>query len=329
MHPPHTQNVECRHRLNLPIYPGLLIFLRFPDFQFLKSMMKFRVIIIFSKLHYIMQHSLEFLTYAEISLFLHGKYMSCLDQLQYSMIICWTCLLSVILEHIAKFVTNGSQYFCEYCCSRWHTFKSSCHPGICINFGNYADDQVLMKAAISTYEMQGFFFFFSVYTKRSQDDNCVDVVWVRKFTLGMIYINNDNAFIISQQHHQWLLQMNTNYCRTNIAGFRLTCRLPHCRFDDDICSTAQASLAAEGWPSGKQRQANRSITLPLCPPRQIADSWILFNSGAIAARWKAKAALPLRAATLKQQAIPSGVAAKRRAASSVWNQHKCVNYSEK
>ena len=30
------------------------------------------------------------------------------------------------------------------------------------------------------------------------------------------------------------------------AGFRLTCRLPHCRFDDDICSTAQAPLAAEG-----------------------------------------------------------------------------------
>ena len=103
--------------------------------------------------------------------------------------------------------------------------------------------------------------------------------------------------------------------KTNYAGFRLTCRLPHCRFDDDISSTAQASLAAEGWLSGKQRQANRSITLPLCPPRQIADSWILFNSGAIAARWKAKAALPLRAATLKQQAMPSGVAAKRRAAS--------------
>ena len=30
------------------------------------------------------------------------------------------------------------------------------------------------------------------------------------------------------------------------AGFRLTCRLPHCRFDDDICSTAQAPRAAEG-----------------------------------------------------------------------------------
>ena len=30
------------------------------------------------------------------------------------------------------------------------------------------------------------------------------------------------------------------------AAFRLTCRLPHCRFDDDICTTAQAPLAAEG-----------------------------------------------------------------------------------
>ena len=67
------------------------------------------------------------------------------------------------------------------------------------------------------------------------------------------------------------------FCHVPNAGFSLTCRLPHCRFDDDISSTAQASLAAEGWPSGKQRQANRSITLPLCPPWQIADSWILFN----------------------------------------------------
>ena len=112
-----------------------------------------------------------------------------------------------------------------------------------------------------------------------------------------------------------LLQSLSCKVTTCYAGFRLTCRLPHCRFHDDISSTAQAPLAAEGWPSGKQRQANRSITLPLCPPRQIADSWILFNSGAIAARWKAKAALPPRAATLKHQAMPSGVAAKRRAAS--------------
>ena len=105
------------------------------------------------------------------------------------------------------------------------------------------------------------------------------------------------------------------------AGFRLTCPLPHCRFDDDISSTAQASLAAEGWPSGKQRQANRSITLPLCPPRQIADSWILFNSGAIAARWKAKAVLPLRAATLKQQAMITQRSGKAASGKLVWNQH--------
>ena len=63
------------------------------------------------------------------------------------------------------------------------------------------------------------------------------------------------------------------------ACFRLAYRFPHCHFDDDICSTAQAPLAAEGWPSGKQRLANRSITLLLCPLWQTADSWILFNSG--------------------------------------------------
>ena len=101
------------------------------------------------------------------------------------------------------------------------------------------------------------------------------------------------------------------------AGFRLTCRLLHCRFDDDICSTAQAPLAAEGWPSGKQLHANRSITLPLCPPRQIADSWILFNSGAMPLDDKAKAALPLRAATLKQQAMITWHSGKL-----VWNQHQ-------
>ena len=110
------------------------------------------------------------------------------------------------------------------------------------------------------------------------------------------------------------------------AGFRLTCRLPHCRFDDDISSTAQASLAAEGWPSGKQRQANRSITLPLCPSRQIADSWILFNSGAIAALWKAKAVLPLRAATLKQQAMITRRSGKAASGKLVWNQHYVITH---
>ena len=30
------------------------------------------------------------------------------------------------------------------------------------------------------------------------------------------------------------------------AAFRLTCRLPHCCFDDGICTTVHAPLAAEG-----------------------------------------------------------------------------------
>ena len=37
---------------------------------------------------------------------------------------------------------------------------------------------------------------------------------------------------------------------------------PECM--NDICSTAQGPLAAEGWLSAKQRLANKSITLPLC-----------------------------------------------------------------
>ena len=98
--------------------------------------------------------------------------------------------------------------------------------------------------------------------------------------------------------------------------------MPHCRFDDDVCSTVQAPLATEGWPSGKQHQANRSITLPLCPQRQIADSWILFNSGAMLLGDKAKVALPLRAATLKQQVMITRHSGKAASGKLVWNQHK-------
>ena len=87
------------------------------------------------------------------------------------------------------------------------------------------------------------------------------------------------------------------------AAFSLACRSPHCCFDDDICTTAQAPLAAEGWPSGKQLLSNGSITLPLCPLQQIADSWILFNLGAMPFSDKAKVVWPLRAVTLKQQAM--------------------------
>ena len=63
------------------------------------------------------------------------------------------------------------------------------------------------------------------------------------------------------------------------ATFRLTCCSGLCRFDGNICTTAQAPLDAQGWPSGKQRLANKSVTLPLCPQWQMADSWILFNLG--------------------------------------------------
>ena len=30
------------------------------------------------------------------------------------------------------------------------------------------------------------------------------------------------------------------------VAFRLACHSPHCHFDDDICTTAQVTLAAEG-----------------------------------------------------------------------------------
>ena len=89
----------------------------------------------------------------------------------------------------------------------------------------------------------------------------------------------------------------------------LACRSPLFRFHGDICTTAQAPLDAQGWPSGKQRLANKSITLPLCPQRQIADSWILFNSGAtplcdesIALTMKLRSQRETKRQTVKQQA---------------------------
>ena len=109
----------------------------------------------------------------------------------------------------------------------------------------------------------------------------------------------------------YLMLMMTN------TAFRLACRSPHCRFDGDYCTTA-----AEGRPSGKQRHANKSTTLPLCPQRQTADSWILFNSGAMPLGDKAKAGWPLRAVTLKQQAMITRPSGKAASGKLVWNQHK-------
>ena len=51
-----------------------------------------------------------------------------------------------------------------------------------------------------------------------------------------------------------------------------------CRFDGDICTTLQVPFDTQEWPSGVL--PNKSMTLPLCPQRQIADSWILFKLGA-------------------------------------------------
>ena len=124
---------------------------------------------------------------------------------------------------------------------------------------------------------------------------------------------------LSSANDSWVFLIRKNHGH---AAFRLACRLPHCHFDDDICTTAQAPLAAEGWPSSKWRLANRSITLPLCPLRQIADSWILFNSGVMPLGDKAKVALPLRAATLKQQAMIKRRSGKAASDKLVWNQHK-------
>ena len=79
-----------------------------------------------------------------------------------------------------------------------------------------------------------------------------------------------------------------------------------------------SATCRRGWPSGKQRQANRSITLPLCPPRQIADSWILFNSGAMPLGDK-----PKRRCRWELQLWNSKRWSRGKAASGklVWNQH--------
>ena len=60
--------------------------------------------------------------------------------------------------------------------------------------------------------------------------------------------------------------------------------------------------------------ANRSITLPLCPPRQIADSWILFISGAMPLGDKANQS-GVTAESCNSETVSDDHAAKRGAAS--------------
>ena len=55
----------------------------------------------------------------------------------------------------------------------------------------------------------------------------------------------------------------------SILYLKLSTAWLHCRFDGDFCTTAQMPLAAEKRPSSEQRQANQSITLPLCPSQTV------------------------------------------------------------
>ena len=83
------------------------------------------------------------------------------------------------------------------------------------------------------------------------------------------------------------------------AAFRLSYCWLFCCFDGDICTTAQAPLPLKKRPSG--------------PKWQTIDNLILFNFGAMLLSDKAKVAWPLRAVTLKWQAmitLGSGNAAK-------------------
>ena len=110
------------------------------------------------------------------------------------------------------------------------------------------------------------------------------------------------------------------------TAFKLACRSPHCHFDSDFCTPAQASLATEERPSGEQRQANQSITSPLCPQRQIADTWLLFNLRATSLDEKATAAWPMRAATLKWQAVIRRCSGNVVSSRLVWSQlYKYIN----
>ena len=62
--------------------------------------------------------------------------------------------------------------------------------------------------------------------------------------------------------------------------------------------------------------------LPTAADRRQLNS---IQLGSDAAQWKAKAALPLRAATLKQQAMVTRQSGKAASGKLVWNQHNTFN----
>ena len=102
--------------------------------------------------------------------------------------------------------------------------------------------------------------------------------------LHCTHVHKSEAYIIAYIEHNyadekythksavWMcLRLDVLLRNASNAAFRLACRSQHCRFDGDFCATAQAPLAAEGRPGGKQRQNNQSITSPLCPKQQTVD----------------------------------------------------------
>ena len=126
---------------------------------------------------------------------------------------------------------------------------------------------------------------------------------------------------------QMLSLLLTTFTQNHIAAFRLACRSPLCCFDGDICTTAQTPLAAPGWPNSKQCFANKLITLPLCPQRQIAYSWLQFNSGAMPLCDE-----PLRqhrsVLTMKLQAAFAELSGNAASSRLVWKQHSFDFLSE-
>ena len=145
----------------------------------------------------------------------------------------------------------------------------------------------------------------------------------------MIEILNSQLCVFTLENSQWIwfkFKPSAKMCAWLKAAFRLACGSPHCRFDGDICSTAQAPLAAEGRPSRKQRHANQSITPPLCPKRQTIDRWLLFNFRLMPLGEEVKVAWPLIAVTLKRQAVITKHSNKVASGKQAWNQHTGCHY---
>ena len=73
------------------------------------------------------------------------------------------------------------------------------------------------------------------------------------------------------------------------AAFKLASHLPHCHFDDNVCTTVQAPLATEVRPNDKYAVSNQSITSLLCPNHPV-DYYLTWKGCRSALGDKAKAA---------------------------------------